>query len=199
MTQPNKHDFGSPTLGLHAVGLGAAELAERLRNEPGPLELIVVRTSLRSTGKKRGPPIDALNNVRIRHLTQCLLLYPQDAELQIAVFDYIKRQASGRSFSPASSCQIFQKVLLRSISCTSHHMHAHFICNGNHYLPLCYARPAQLEEMALTVCAPWTPQLLLSSHLLRAELLVEVQSSAVLPVVINAMEASSPSHTVHSS
>ncbi|KAL1523489.1 hypothetical protein AB1Y20_018427 [Prymnesium parvum] len=51
------------------TGLGAAEIAERLEADSGPIELVVQRAQLRGGGTKRGPPIGSLGDMHILSCT----------------------------------------------------------------------------------------------------------------------------------
>lgn len=108
------------------------------------------RAPLRSCDTKKGPSVLALAEMSIRHLTQCLLLYPQDADLQCSILEQINKQVS----------ELCPKV--------------------DHF------RPKLRNVLDFS-------QLSNSSHASLNELLGEVQASAVLPVVVNAMEVLSDS------
>ena len=72
-------------------GLSASEVATRLEAQPGPLVLTVQRSTLRTGGSKNSRAARDLASFPVRYVTQCMMLYPQDASLQRAGCERLAR------------------------------------------------------------------------------------------------------------
>ena len=91
------------------MGLSAWEVAARLEAQHGALALTVRRATLRAEGGKRSRAATCLRHYPVRYVTQCMMLYPQDAELQRAGCERLCRavvDASHRSTLPALIAEV---------------------------------------------------------------------------------------------
>ena len=88
-------------------GLPALGVAEILQTSQEPIRLTVRRATLRHNGAKRSRAVASLKHYRPKQVANCMLLYPQDGDLQKAACERLTSyviEASQRGTNHLADC-----------------------------------------------------------------------------------------------
>ena len=107
---------GDVIIGVNGdYGLSALDVAAILESSLEPLRLTVRRVTMRKNGTKRSRAIGSLRHYKPKQVANCMLLYPQDSELQRAACERLTRsviEASQRSSLAEFHEEVRSAVLL---------------------------------------------------------------------------------------